>query len=182
MVEAADEALAALTVEERAVVEQFRKQMASPESETVSVVNESLGKLMDGTKIQFRPGPGKEPSPALPRGQRWAMRERRRLEAAEAARQRNQANRKSIFQQVEAAGKQLSGRNMPDTLRLIEMQSPHFRDFYILAEEEGQNRKGVLSALPPCTQKTREKYEAEKAVIEEVQSADAVEPLLPPQE
>jgi hypothetical protein len=159
-----------LTPEEKAVVESFRQRMATPDpTPAVSVVNESLGSLLDGTKIQFQGGdPSWTPSPA-PRGQaRWAGRERRRLEAEEAVRSRAQKNHQTMLQQVEKATHQLQGRNAAETVQLIEMQSEHDREVFILAEELGQARSTVLSRAGfAVSNKVRDQYHAERSIVEE---------------
>jgi hypothetical protein len=168
-----DEAtLDTLSVEERLVVEQFRQRMADPDGQpSVSVVNESLGSTPQGEKIQFKPGPGKVPSPALPPGQRWAARERRRLEAQEAARSRGEKNRKSIVQQVENMKEKLVGRNVQDTARYIELLSPHDREIAALVEEATTARKSILQ-LPGMrvSGKVRDQYQAEQQILQDVAS------------
>lgn len=156
--------------EEMAVVEKFRQQMANPDQgETVSVVNTSLGMdPRDGTKIQFKGGkPDWKPEPAARGYDRWAARERRRLEASAAAKARAQKNKKSLFRRVQDAAEKLEGRNVADTVALIEMQSPQDREVYILAEERGQNRVSVIrNAGFQVTRKMREALQAELDIIE----------------
>lgn len=165
--------------EEQAVVESFRQRMAEPNDGTnqVQVVNESLGQLLDGTKIQYAPGPGRELSPA-PRGaERWARRERRRLEAQEAARKRAQKGRdKTVLQRVAEQSKKIQGRNVTDTVEYIDGLGARDAQYAVLAEELGEHRVGVLSgARVKVGAKLRAAFEAERAEHSELFEESAAE-------
>lgn len=161
----------ATTPEEALAVQNFRQQMSEPQGpEQVQVINTSLGQLLDGTKIQYAPGPGRELSPA-PRGaERWKRREMRRLEAVEAAKKRAQRGKeKTVLQRVSEQAKKLDGRNTQDTVEYILGLSLKDAEYAVLAEEQGPNRKGVLGSVGiKVGAETRRKFEAEREQVEEL--------------
>lgn len=163
--------MADLSPEEQALVDQFRKQMGDPgaPAESVNVQHESLGRLMDGTKIQFRPGDGKEYSPALPKAQRWAARERRRIEAQQAAKARAAKGKlRTASQHVEEYKRQLSGRNVREAIEFLQGLQNIERSYALLAEEMfGGNRVSVMKSFPPVDHKVRAQYESEQEVLRE---------------
>lgn len=162
---------------------QFMRQMNDPDAQPAdSVVNESLGmNPMNGAKIQFRSGkPGWQPEPAPKGYARWAGREQRRLEAQEAAKRRSEKNRKSIYARVDEAKDKLKGRNVQDTIALIELASPADREVLVLAEELGANRATVLRNPGfAVSNAVREEYARAVQTIEEAASVDPVEQPVP---
>lgn len=159
---------AQLSPEELAVVQAFRQQMADPAAgvQKTLVQHESLGTLLDGTKIQYRPGGGKSPEPALPKAQRWAMRERRRMEAMDAAEKRAARGKlRTTTQKVDEYKRQLDGRNVREALEYLGTIPAIERSYALLAEEQTGNRVSVLKNFPPVDNKVRAQYESEQEVL-----------------
>ena len=160
-----------LSPEERKVVEQFRQQMTAEEGPAVKQVeNESLGNLLDGTKIQFKPGPGKDYSPALRGFARYEGREQRRLEALAAAKARAEKNKKTVVARVNEAALRLKGSNVGDTIAYIKELSQQEQEIYTLAEEvlHDGGRKQVIGSLAAVGAKLRETFESERATLKDI--------------
>lgn len=166
--------LGGLTPEEAAVVASFRQRMAADPAESGPAVkqvqNTSLGNLLDGTKIQYQPGEGREYSPALKGAARYAARERRRLEALEAARKRAEKNRKSVFARVNEAALRLKGSNVMDTVAYIKDLNQQDQEIYLLAEEllHDGGRQGVIGSFAKVGASVRTKFEEERDILAEL--------------
>lgn len=160
----------ALSPEEMAVVEAFRQRMANPEQgEMVTVQNESLGQLLDGTKLQFRPGDGKTYQPAPQGAERFRQREQRRQEAREAAQRRAaRGKQEPLVVKVDKAIERLKGANVADTIAYIKDLPQKEQEVYILAEIEGENRVSVVRSFPKLGAKVQEQYRKEREVYNEL--------------
>ena len=116
-----------------------------------------------------------------PHVSRWAERDARRRANSQLARDaavaRSRKPRASLAARVEAAKVVLAGKNATGALQTIQTTSPQDRDVYILAEQYGQARRGVLKLLGPPRNSVKEQYLAEVASLEpdEANEAEGVE-------
>ncbi|MES2156038.1 MAG: hypothetical protein V4510_12970 [bacterium] len=96
---------------------------------------------------------------------RWEERNARRMEskriATEAAHARARRNSKTLVERVEIAKARLAGANVPQTLQLIQATSSSDLDIYLLAEQFGENRRGVLKQFGQPRNSVRTAYLAE---------------------
>jgi hypothetical protein len=96
---------------------------------------------------------------------RWEERNARRMEskrlAEEASRARGARNHKTLTQRVEIAKDRLKGSNVSTAIQLIQQVSSSDYDIYIIAEEQGENRRGVLKQFGPPRNSVRTAYLAE---------------------
>jgi hypothetical protein len=81
--------------------------------------------------------------------------------ATEASLARTARNHKTLAQRVELAKDRLSGSNVSTAIQLIQGASSSDFDIYILAEEQGENRRGVLKQFGPPRNSVRTAYLAE---------------------
>ena len=98
-----------------------------------------------------------------PQLSRWEQREAQRKAAHDLARSAAHAraakkSKADIGAQVQAAQKQLAGTNVSGAINLIESQSSTGRDIFLLAEEFGLARKGVLRGFGPVRSVVRAAY------------------------
>lgn len=97
-----------------------------------------------------------------PHTSRWEERNARRQEskrlAMEAAIARSRRNRKSVAERVELAKARLTGTTVAQAIAIIQGVSSADYDIYMLAEEFGQNRRGVLKQFGPPRNSVRTEY------------------------
>lgn len=103
---------------------------------------------------------------AAPYASRWAERDARRQENARLAREaaQNRAARNkgvTLTKRVEEAKKVLAGKNVAGAIQTIQTVSPHDYDIYLLAEEFGQRRQGVLKQFGAPRNSVRTAFIAE---------------------
>ena len=96
---------------------------------------------------------------------RWEERNARREEskrlATEASHARTARNHKSVAERVEIAKARLTGSNVTQATQIIQAVSSSDYDIFILAEEFGENRRGVLKSFGPPRNSVRTAYLAE---------------------
>lgn len=95
------------------------------------------------------------------RPSRLREREARRAEAklvAREASERRSLRRKSVVERVDAAMRRLSGMKPADIQALMDTVPSAERDFYIIAEELGANRKTVLQQMGVARGSVRQAY------------------------
>lgn len=97
---------------------------------------------------------------------RWAERDARRQENARLAREASAARAsrnkgETLTSRVNKAKEVLAGKNVAGAIQTIQTVSPHDYDIYLLAEEFGQRRQGVLKQFGAPRNSVRTAFIAE---------------------
>lgn len=118
------------------------------------------------------PGPP-SPNDAKSRvGAREAARDMRAQEALEQTRRARFREKPSIQERVESVRAKLVGRNVQDTILLMEGVSDQERDIFLIAEETGQARKSIFARFGKPRKTVRNAYLSAVGLETRDQSAD----------